>query len=328
MSSLAPTLQAFFTIRLTSHYGVSPHTVASYRDTFKLLLTYTQQATGTPPSALDVGQLDATLITGFLDYLEHQRGNTVRTRNARLAAIHSFVAYASYKHPEHAHVLGQVLAIPRKRHHHTEVTFLNNDEVDALLDAPDPATWIGRRDRALLLVAITTGLRVAELAGLTGADIHLGAGAHVTCHGKGRKDRTTPLTSAAVTLLKDIGAQKITPDDFVFSTRSGHQLSRDAIAARLALHVATVSKDCPTLATKNITPHVLRHTAAIRLLDAGIDVAMIAIWLGHAGLDSLQPYLHANMKMKQDALSRTTPPNVAAGRYQATDELLSFLSGL
>ena len=328
MSTLAPTLQAFFTVRLTSQYGVSPHTVAAYRDTFKLLLNYAHQTTGTRPTDLDISQLDADLITGFLDYLEHERGNTIRTRNARLAAVHSFVTYASYKHPEHSGVLSQVLAIPRKRQHQPEITFLNNDEVDALLAAPDTGTWIGRRDRALLLVAVTTGLRVAELSALTGADIHFGTGAHVTCHGKGRKDRTTPLTTAAVALLKDIGADRTAPECFVFATRAGHQLSRDAIAARLSLHVDTATANCSTLATKNVTPHVLRHTSAIRLLDAGIDVAMIAIWLGHAGIESSQPYLHANMKMKEDALNRTAPTNVESGRYHATDELLTFLNGL
>lgn len=328
MSALAPTLQAFFTVRLTSQYGVSPHTVAAYRDAFRLLLAYAHQTTGTPPADLDVGQLNANLITGFLNYLEHERGNTIRTRNARLAAVHSFATYASYKHPEHAQGLSQVLAIPRKRQHQPEITFLSNDEVDALLAAPDTETWIGRRDQALLLVAITTGMRVAEISALTGADTHWGTGAHVTCHGKGRRDRTTPLTAAAVRLLKNIGAHRAEPKAFVFSTRTGRQLSRDAIAARVSLHVRAAATSCPTLSSKNVTPHVLRHTAAMRLLDAGIDVAMIAIWLGHAGIESSQPYLHANMKMKEDALKRTTPTNVAPGRYQATDELIQFLNGL
>lgn len=328
MSILAPTLQSFFTVRLTSQYGVSPHTIAAYRDTFRLLLGYAQQTTRSRPSDLDLNQLDANLITGFLDYLENERGNTTRTRNARLAAVHSFATYASYKHPEHAAVFSQVLAIPRKRHHQPEITFLTDKEVDALLAAPDTDTWIGRRDRALLLVAITTGLRVAELAALTGADIHLAAGAHLTCHGKGRKDRTTPLSAAAVTVLNDIGADRAARATFIFATLAGHQLSRDAIAARIILHVTAAAANCPTLGTKNIAPHVLRHTAAMRLLDAGIDVAMIAIWLGHSGIESTQPYLHANMKMKEDALNRTTPTNVAAGRYQAADGLLTFLNGL
>lgn len=328
MSALAPTLEAFFTVRLTSQYGVSAHTVAAYRDTFKLLLTYAQQATGTQPAGLDVAQLDANLITGFLNFLEHERANTIRTRNARLAAIHSFATYASYRHPEHAGVLSQVLAIPRKRQHQLEITFLTDDEVDALLAAPNPGTWIGRRDRALLLVAITTGLRVGELAALTSADIHLGAGAHVTCHGKGRKDRTTPLSAEAVTVLKEIGIDRSALEAFVFSTRAGHQLSRDAISARLSLHVRVAATNCPTLGTKNVTPHVLRHTAAMRLLSAGLDIASIAIWLGHAGIESIQPYLHANMKMKEAALSRTTPTNVAPGRYRAPDDLIAFLNGL
>lgn len=328
MSILAPTLQSFFTVRLTSQYGVSPHTIAAYRDTFRLLLGYIQQTTGTQPSDLDVSQLDAKLITGFLDYLENERGNSIRTRNARLAAVHSFATYASYKHPEHAAVFSQVLAIPCKRHSQREITFLTDFEVDALLAAPDKDTWIGQRDRALLLVAITTGLRVAELSALTGADIHLGTGAHLTCHGKGRKDRTTPLNAAAVAALKAMGADPAATATFIFATRAGHQLSRDAIAARVELYVASAATNCPTLGTKNVTPHVLRHTAAMRLLDAGIDIAMIAIWLGHAGIESTQPYLHANMKMKEDALNRTAPINVPDGRYQATDSLLTFLNSL
>lgn len=328
MSALAPTLEAFFTIRLTSQYGVSAHTVAAYRDTFRLLLAYAQQSTGTQPSKLDVGQVNAELITGFLHYLEQGRGNTVRTRNARLAAVHSFAVYASYRHPEHASTLAQVLEIPRKRQHQLEVTFLTDDEVDALLAAPDPGTWIGRRDRALLLVAITTGLRVGELSALTCADIHLGVGAHVTCHGKGRKDRTTPLNAASVLLLKDLDVDRCAPQIFVFATRYGRQLSRDAISARLNLHMRIAATNCPTLAVKHVTPHVLRHTAAMRLLNAGVDIASIAIWLGHASIDSTQPYLHANMKMKEDALARTTPSNVAAGRFHAPDNLIAFLNAL
>lgn len=328
MTALAPTLESFFAVRLTSQYGVSGHTLMAYRDAFKLLLTYARQATGVRPCDLDIGQLDAKLVTGFLDYLEHERGNVARTRNARLAAIHSFATYASYKHPEHAATLSQVLSIPRKRQHQPEVAFLTDVEVDALLAVPDPGTWIGCRDRALLLVAVTTGLRVAELAGLTVADTHLGIGAHVTCHGKGRKDRTTPLTKASVRLLKDLGTERKSPEAFVFSTRSGNPLSRDAIAARLALHVKTATAHCPLLGNKNVTPHVLRHTAAMRLLEAGIDVATIAIWLGHSSTESSAPYLHANMKMKEDALNRTAPIDVPLGRYHATDSLLDFLNGL
>ena len=261
MTALAPTLQAFFTNRLTSQYGVSPHTVQSYRDAFKLLLSYAFQATRTSPAALDISQLDTTLITGFLDDLEHRRGNTIRTRNARLAAIHSFATYASYRHPEHAAVLSQILAIPRKRHQVTDIAYLTDAEVDALLAAPDPNSWIGRRDHALLHVAVATGMRVGELAAITGADVHLGTGAHITCHGKGRKDRTTPLAAAAVRALRsiDMEMEKVAPDAFVFTTRAGKQLSRDAIAARLNLHTRSAARTCPTIGDKKVTPHVLRH---------------------------------------------------------------------
>jgi integrase/recombinase XerD len=329
VSALAPTLQAFFTERLVRQRRVSPHTIAAYRDTFRLLLGFTTDRTGTPPSRLQITDLHAALIAAFLDHLEHHRGNTVRTRNARLAAIHSLFRFAALRHPEHAQVIERVLAIPAKRFDRALVTYLTHDEIDALLAAPDRATWTGRRDHTLLLVAVQTGLRLSELIGLTRADIHLGTGAHLSCHGKGRKDRVTPLTSATVAALRAWLTERAgTPTDPLFPTRRGAPLSRDAIEHRVTIHAHNAALRCPSMRTKKITAHTLRHTAAMALLHAGVDTSVIALWLGHEQADTTQIYLHADLSLKEKALARTTPPNTQPGRYRAPDSLLTFLENL
>jgi site-specific recombinase XerD len=329
MTALAPTLQAFFTTRLTGQLGASPHTVTAYRDTWQLLLRFIAETSGTPPQNLDLSTITADVISDFLTYLETVRGNSTTTRNARLAAIHSFFAYASYQHPEHAATISQVMAIPSKRHHHTDLTHLAPQEVTALLAAPDPATTAGRRDHALLQLAITTGLRVSELTALTSNDVHLGPAAHVTCTGKGRKNRITPLDQQTVAVLRRYIPTLPTGASILFPTRTGTRMSRDAVAVRLTQHAQTASASCPTLANKRITPHVLRHTAAMRLLAAGIDTTVIALWLGHQSIQTTQVYLHADMKMKEAALDRTTPTGAEPGRYRpADDTLLAFLQSL
>ncbi|PCK23184.1 tyrosine-type recombinase/integrase [Rhodococcus qingshengii] len=329
MTTLAPILQTFFTTRLASQYGASPHTIAAYRDTWKLLLRYAATVIGTTPTALDLSQLDSDLISGFLTHLETDRGNSITTRNARLAAIHSLFSYASYGHPEHAATIGQVLAIPAKRVHRTDLTYLSPSEVTALLAAPDQSTATGRRDHALFQVAVTTGLRVSELTGLTFTHVHLGAGPHVVCTGKGRKDRITPLDRQTVQILRPRATAPTTVDNFVFPTRTGTRMSRDAVAARLSLHSARAAQGCPSMADKHITPHVLRHTAAMRLLTAGIDSTVIALWLGHESIETTQIYLHADMQAKEDALARTTPTGAKPGRYEVADDaLLEFLEAL
>ena len=329
MSALAPTLQAFFTDRLIRQRHVSNHTIASYRDTLRLLLCYVSERTGVTPSKLDLADLDAPLIAGFLDHLEHQRGNSVRTRNARLAAIHSLFRYAALEHPEHAASISRVLAIPPKRFDQTLVTCLTEPEVDALLAACDMNTWTGRRDHALLLLAAQTGLRISELIELTHADLHLGSGAHVICHGKGRKDRITPLTTATVAVLRDwLNQQRRGPDDPLFPTRRGGKLSRDAVEHRIARYAHLAVDTCPSLHGKTITAHVLRHTTAMRLLHAGVDTSIIALWLGHVSVETTQIYLHADMKLKEKALARTRPPNGRTGRYQPPDNLLAWLEAL
>ena len=234
MTLLAPTLESFFTTRLSQQYGASPHTVAAYRDTWRLLLRYFAATTGTPPQSIDLAQLDADLIGGFLNHLEVERANSVATRNARLAAVHSLFTYASYRHPEHAATIARVLAIPAKRHQRrTDITYLSEVEVSALLAAPDRATRAGRRDHAMLQVAVTTGLRVSELTGLRLGDLHLGTGPHLLCHGKGRKDRITPLDRQTVRVLRELTTQAGPSQAFVYPTRTGTQMSRDAVAARL-----------------------------------------------------------------------------------------------
>lgn len=329
MSALAPTLQAFFTDRLVRQRQVSANTIAAYRDTLRLLLTYTSQRTGVAPSRLDLADLDAPLIAAFLDHLERERGNSVRTRNARLAAIHSLFRFAALVHPEHADSISRVLAIPPKRFDHALITFLSEPEVDALLACCDQATWTGRRDHALLLVAVQTGLRISELIGLTHADVHLGAGAHVACHGKGRKDRITPLTSGTVAVLRNwLSEHDGIPGSPLFSTRRGNTLSRDAIEHRIAHYAAKAAVGCPSLHGKTITTHVLRHTTAMRLLHAGVDSSVIALWLGHVSVDTTQIYLHADLELKEKALARTRPPNGRTGRYRPHDSLLAWLEGL
>jgi integrase/recombinase XerD len=329
MSALAPTLEAFFTQRLAAQRDASPHTVAAYRDTWRRLLLFAQDRVGKPPSRLDFADLDAGLVTVFLTGLETERGNSVTTRNARLTAIRSLFRYAASRHPEHAGLIMRVLAIPSKRHERTMVCFLTLDEVDALLAAPDRTNWYGRRDHALLTLTVQTGLRVSELTNLTISDMRLGTGACVHCMGKGRKHRVTPLTSQTVAVskvwLRERGGN---PADPLFPSRRGRPLSTDAVAWLLDKHVTTAIQRCPTLAGKNVTPHVLRHTAAMRLLQAGVDTSVIALWLGHESVQSTQVYLHADLALKEQALARTTPPGTAPGRYRPPDKLLAFLEAL
>jgi site-specific recombinase XerD len=304
-------------------------TVAAYRDTWRLLLGFASKQTGKPPSALDFDAIDAPLIGAFLDYLEHERGNTVRTRNARLAAIHSLFRYAALRHPEHASSIARVLAIQAKRSERALVNFLTEAEVEALLSAPDRTTWIGRRDRAMLLVAVQTGLRISELIGLCAGDVHLGTGAHLVCRGKGRKERVTPLTSATVNVLRNwLAEQNVSPDRCLFPTRTGGPLSRDAIEHRIALYMAAATKVCPTLRKKNVSAHTLRHTAAMRLLEAGVDTTVIALWLGHEHVDTTAIYLQAHLAIKERALARIRAPQTQLGRYRPRDALLTFLEAL
>jgi integrase/recombinase XerD len=330
MSALAPLLQAYFTERLARQRDASPHTIASYRDSFRLLLGFLNEQTGKAPSKLQLEDLDTARITAFLSHLENERSNSVRTRNARLTAIHSFFHYTALKAPECAEQIARVLAIPEKRHESTLISYLTEPEIDALLAAPDRSTPTGRRDHALLLLAVQTGLRASELASLRRQDLNLGSG-WVRCEGKGRKERCTPLSHTARQVLRvwlrELGGDPAAP---LFPSRSGGHLTRGGIWRLVAKHAAVARAQCPSLAGKNVTPHVLRHAAAMRLLRAPepVDTATIAIWLGHETLDSTNKYLHADMELKRRALDRTTPTNAKPGRYRAPDRLLAFLESL
>jgi integrase/recombinase XerD len=330
MSALAPLLQAFFTDRLIGQRRASENTITGYRDTFRLLLAFATTQTGTKPSALDIGDLDAPLMGAFLDHLEHERGNQVRTRNNRLAAIHSLFGYAALRHPEHAATIQRVLAIPTKRCENNLVTWLTEDEVDALLAAPDRATWTGRRDHALLVLAAQTGLRISELTSLTISDVSLGAGANVHCVGKGRKERRTPLTPLTVQVLRAwLTERGAAPCDPLFPTITGARLSHDAVEHRLARHVATARATCASLRSKRVGLHTLRHSAAMRLLESGTDVTVIALWLGHEQPSTTaHTYLHADMIQKERAIDRVRPPGTKPGRYRPPDTLLAFLDAL
>ncbi len=329
MSALATILQAFFTDRLVRQRQVSPNTVQAYRDTMRLLLVFASERLGKAPGKLDIDDLDAPLIGAFLDHLEHERQNGVRTRNARLAAIRSLFRYAALRHPEHAATIERVLAIPPKRFERRLVTYLYEAEIDALLSAPDRTTWTGRRDTALFGLAVQTGLRASELIGLNCSDVHLGAGAHVSCTGKGRKQRITPLASGSVAILRTWLAERAgQPADPLFPTRTGRTLSRDAVERRLAGYVERATAQCTSLAHKRVTMHVLRHSAAMRLLRAGIDTSVIALWLGHEQLETTQIYLHADLQIKERALERTAPITTKPGRFRPSDKLLTFLESL
>ena len=327
--SLAALLQAFFTDRLLQQREASPHTIAAYRDSFRVLLGYAQSELGKEPSNLALEDLDVHFISRFLQHLEQERHNSPRTRNVRLAAVHSFFRYVSFCEPQYALLCQQVLAIPSKRYDRKPIEYLTRDEIDALVGAPDTTVCIGRRDRALLLVAIQTGLRVSELIGLHRVDIALGTGAHVLCQGKGRKQRATPLGPEVVVIM-EAWLHEL-PDDAqapVFPSRRGGPLSRDAVERLVTRHCKTAQQQCPSLRHKRVTPHVLRHTAAMELLRSGIDRSVIALWLGHESVETTQIYLHADIDLKEKALSSVPAIGAKAARFRPNDKLLAFLEAL
>ncbi len=327
--SLAPLLERFFTQRLMQQRQASPHTIGSYRDSFRQLLKFVQQRLHTPPARLTFEAIDAPLIVAFLDDLETQHGVSVRTRNLRLTALHSFFRYAAFEAPTHSAQIQRVLAIPCKRFARTLVPFLTRAEVEALLAAPDQRTWLGRRDHAFLLVAVQTGLRVSEMTGLTCEDLVLGTGAHVRVIGKGRKERCTPLarsTLAVVTAwLREPprGEGKV-----VFPSAKGTRLTVHGVQYLLNKHRRTASIMCPSLTHTRVTVHRLRHTMAMDLLQVGVDRAVIALWLGHESVETTQVYLEATLAMKEHALAKTVSPKGRAARYHPGDQLLGFLNSL
>lgn len=329
MSPLAPTLQKFFTDRLLLQRQASPATIAAYRDTYRMLLGFISNRRKLAPATLDFADLDAPTIAAFLTHLETDRHNSTRSRNARLAAIHSLFRFAALEHPEHADLIARVLAIPQKRFERTILTFLTKEEIEAILAVPDRDTWIGRRDHALLTLAVQTGLRVAELTSLRRQDLTMTTGPHVRCRGKGRKQRATPLTSGTVTTLREwTKAHDAQPDSPLFPTRRGTPLSTDAVERLVKKYATAAAMRCPSLATRRVTPHTLRHTAAMFLREAGVDISVIALWLGHESITSTQIYMHADLAVKQRALDRTIPARIAPNRYHPSDALLNYLDSL
>lgn len=328
-ANLPRLLERFFTERLMHQRQASPHTIASYRDTFSLLLRFVQEQTNKAPSILSLQDLDAPVVGAFLDHVEQGCGNSPRTRNTRLAAIHAFFRYAALYEPGLSALIQRVLAIPSKRFEHKAIAFLSHEESQALVAAPDTDTWLGRRDRTLLLLTVQTGLRVSELIGLCCQDVVLGRGAHVRCLGKGRKARCTPLREDAVRALSAwLDERRGQPVDPLFPNRRGGRLSRDSIEHLVSKYAAIARQRRPSLEKKHITPHVLRHSAAMELLQHGIDRAVIALWLGHESVETTQIYLHADMTMKERALAKTSNLDVPLGRYRPDDELLAFLKSL
>jgi len=326
---LAVLLQGFFTKRLMHQRQASPHTVSAYRDTFHLLLVFAQQRLRKEPCTLSLSDLDAPLIADFLQSLEENRSNKARTRNLRLTAIRAFFHYAAYEAPSYAAHIQRVLAIPRKRYTRELVNFLNRAEIEALLAVPDRTTWNGRRDYALLLVAIQTGLRVSELTALRSADAVLDTGPHVRCLGKGRKERSSPLTKRAAAVLKTwIEEPANQGSAWLFPSARGGRLSTDGVQYLLAKHAASAGHGCPSLLRKRVTPHVLRHTTAMELLQSGVDRAVIALWLGHESVQTTQIYLDANLALKEEILAKTSTVEGKRGRYRPSDQLLSFLKQL
>lgn len=329
MNALATSLQTYFTTFARTQRDLSSNTIASYRDTWRMLLKHLTTTLGVPTDRIDFDALTAANVTGFLDHLEHDRGNNAKTRNTRLTAIRAVLGRALPDHPEHAATITQVLAIPPKRAIRPVIEFLTAEEVDGLLAAPDHHTWTGRRDHALLAMTVQTGLRISEICALTLDDIHLGTGPHVTCTGKGRRQRTTPLTRATVNTMKNYLAERATrPGTAMFCGPHGQALSRDALEHRLAKHLDTARATRTSLVGKHVTMHTLRHTTAMNLLAAGVDVSVIALWLGHTDTHSTDAYLHADMTIKQAAIDRTRPPSVTPGNYHPEPDILAWLTAL
>ncbi|UKI08685.1 MULTISPECIES: tyrosine-type recombinase/integrase [Variovorax] len=328
--NVASLVERFFTERLVRQQDVSVHTIASYRDTFRLLLKFAMAKLRKAPSALTLDELDAPFIGAFLTDLEMERGTSVTTRNLRLTAVRSFFRFVSFEEPAHSALIQRVLAIPSKRHDKRQVNFLTRSEIEAVLAAPDRTTWLGRRDHTLLLLATQTGLRLSELIGLSREAIHLGTGAHVRCVGKGRKERCTPLTRyARIALQAWLNEPARRDAKVLFPSLHGGQLSPDSVQSLLAKHVGVASKTCSSLATKRVSPHVLRHSAAMELLQAGVDSSVIALWLGHESIETTQTYLHAHLGLKEAALAKLEPYKQHKRlRFRPDDHVLAFLEAL
>lgn len=328
-ATLPTLIQQFFTDRLYGQMEASPHTIASYRDTFRLLLRFTSEQTGRTPTKLRVDDLDCALVGDFLGHVEKQRRNSARSRNTRLAAIRSFFRFVAMTEPAYMLHCQKIMAMPGKRYVRRTVEFLDRAEMEALLAAPDLSTWVGRRDHAILMVALQTGLRASEIINLRCCDVVIGTGSHIRCEGKGRKQRCTPLRKETVMVLESwLKEQDAADSDPLFPTNRRTRMSRDALEGIVRRHILSASLSCPSLAGKRVSPHVLRHSTAMDLLHHGVDQTVIALWLGHESVETTQVYMHADLRLKEKALARVTAPAVNPGRYRPDDKLLAFLEAL
>jgi integrase/recombinase XerD len=327
--TLAALVQQFFTDRLRTQMEASPNTIAGYRDTFRLLLRFASERTGRAPTRLKIEDLNAEMVGDFLVHIESERRNSARSRNTRLAAIRSFFRFVAVNEPAYLLHCQKILAMPGKRHVRRTVEFLDRPEIEALLAAPDRSTWVGRRDHAILTLALQTGLRASELIGVRRCDIVTGTGAHIRCEGKGRKQRCTPLRRETLEVQEAWVRERAGADsDPLFPTIRGTKLSRDALEHIVRRHTRSASRTCPSLVGKRVSPHVLRHSTAMELLHHGVDQSVIALWLGHESVETTQIYVHADLRLKEQALARMTAPASNPGRYRPDDDLLAFLESL
>ena len=328
-ADFAALLQRFFGERLIQQQNASPRTVEAYRDSFRLLLTYAERQRGKPPAKLTLGDFDAALVLDFLAHLETERHNTVRSRNARLAAVRAFAHYVALQCPPALQLAQQILAIPMKRFERPMLGFLSRDEMQALLAAPDAGTWCGRRDRMMFALLYNTGARVSEMIGIKVADVTLAATSSVRLHGKGRKQRTVPLWKETAAEIRDwLKFTDLRADQSLVPNRSGLPMTRTNVADRLTLAISTATTLCPQLAGRTISPHSIRHTTAMHLLQAGVDITVIALWLGHESPVTTHGYVEADLAMKERALATIAPPETKRKRYRPSDAVLKFLEGL
>jgi len=322
-------LQQFFMERLIQQKHASACTVATYRDSFQLLLAFAERRLHKKPTELHLADLDAALILQFLEYLEKERHNSIRSRNARFIAIRSFMQYAALKEPAALGLIQSVLAIPMKRFERPQVGFLPQEQVQAILEAPPQSTWCGQRDRVMLATLYNTGARVSELTGMRVHDVLLASTAAIRIHGKGRKDRTVPLWHSTATQIRRwLRAYPRGPDEPLFPNRRGERMTRVGATERLHLAVQGATSQYTELARRKVSPHILRHSLAMRLLQAGVDITVIALWLGHESPVTTHMYVEADLTMKERALKRIQPHKTRQVRYQPKDGLLAFLQSL
>lgn len=328
-SKFATLLQRFFIERLMKQKNVSPQTVAAYRDAFKLLIAYLEKQTKKPPDKITLGDLDSKAVLGFLDFLETERGNSIRSRNARLAAIRSFMRFVAMQLPPAILLSQQILAIPMKRFEKPLLDFLSIDEMHAVLKAPDQQSWFGRRDRMMLQVLYNTGARVSELTNVRVNDVSFEGAPCIKLHGKGRKQRTLPLWKETAAQVRAwIAQERMLPEDYLLPNRQHRRMTRCNVCERLALAVRIASNQHPSLLRRNITPHTIRHATAMHMLQSGVDITIIALWLGHESPVTTHGYIEADILLKERALASILPPPTKKMRYQPPPAILKFLESL